>query len=242
LGSHLAAFLLEFLFASARQISKHFHASLTTNKEILSRQLGPSKVSRSWVPHRLSEDQKAARVRDSRALLAILDRSQDNSLECIPSRDESWFLYEYQPNSIFAASRETVPLRYEHGIQAKTILITIFFAPTLLLVLAALAYSETFTRDHFITEVLPMLREENVQFRRKHSGDNFCVHMDNLQCPNRKKITAEIEHRRLAGAPPPPYSPDHSPCDFWIFGLIKHSLKDREIRAVQTLINALSKI
>jgi hypothetical protein len=103
LRSSLTAFLWEFPFASARQMSKHFHASLTTNKEILSRQLGPRKFSRRWVPHRLSDDQKDARVRDSRALLAILRRLQDNSFEDIPRGDESWFLHEYQPNSIFAA-------------------------------------------------------------------------------------------------------------------------------------------
>jgi histone-lysine N-methyltransferase SETMAR len=167
---------------------------------------------------------------------------QDNSFESIPSGDESRFLYEYQPNSIFTASRETVAPRYDHEIQAKKKLITVFFTPTRLLVLAALPYGQTFTQNHFITEVLPILREENVQFRRKHSGDYYFVHMDNSRCHNRKKNTAEIEHRRLAGAPPPPYSPDHSPCDFWLFGLMKHNLKDREIRAVQTLITALSKI
>jgi hypothetical protein len=175
---------------------------------------------------------KTARVRDSRALLAILRRLQDKSFEGIPSGDESLFLDEYQPNSIFVASRETVPPRYEHEIQAKKTLITAFFTPTRLLILAALPYGQTFTQDYFITEVLPMLREENVQFRRKHSGDNFLIHMDNSRCHNRKKITAEIKHRRFAGAPPlpPPYSPDHSPCDFWLFDLMKHSLKDREIR------------
>jgi hypothetical protein len=152
LGSSLAAFLLKFPFASARQMSKHFHASLTTNKKILSRQLGPRKLSRRRVPHRLSDDQKAARVRDSRALLAILRRVQDNSFEGIPRGDESWFLYEYQTNSIFAASRETVSLTYEHKIQAKKTLITVFFTSTRLLVLAALPYDQTST-SFIITQI-----------------------------------------------------------------------------------------
>jgi hypothetical protein len=55
-----------------------------------------------------------------------------------------------------------VPPRYEHEIQAKKTLITVFFAATRLLVLAALPYGQTFTQGHFITEVLPTLREENV--------------------------------------------------------------------------------
>jgi hypothetical protein len=52
----------------------------------------------------------------------------------------------------------------------------------------------------------------------------------------------EIEHRRLAGAPPPPYFPYYSPCDFWLFGLMKHILKDREIQGIQALISALTDI
>jgi hypothetical protein len=44
-GSSLAAFLLEFPFASARQMSTHFRASYYTIKEILSCQLGLRKFS-----------------------------------------------------------------------------------------------------------------------------------------------------------------------------------------------------
>jgi hypothetical protein len=63
--------------------------------------------------------------------------------------------------------------------------------------------------------------------------------MDTLRYHNGKKITAEIEHRRFARAPHRLYSPGLSPCDFWLFGLVKHSLKDREIQGLQALISAL---
>jgi histone-lysine N-methyltransferase SETMAR len=116
-------------------------------------------------------------------------------------------------------------------------MITVFFTPTWILVLDALPYGQTFTQDYFITEMHPMLREENMRFRRKHSGGHFFLHMDNSRCDNRKKITAKIKHRRLVRAPHPPYSPDHSPFDFWLFGLMKHSLKDRKIQGVQGLIS-----
>jgi hypothetical protein len=62
LGSSLAAFLLEFPFASAHQMSKHFRASHYTIKEILDRQLALSKFARRTVLYQLSDDQKATRV------------------------------------------------------------------------------------------------------------------------------------------------------------------------------------
>jgi hypothetical protein len=83
LGSSLAAFLLEFPFASACQMSKHFRASYYTIKDILGRQLGLRKFSRRRFPCRVSDDQKITRARDVRALLAIWLRLQDNFFEWI---------------------------------------------------------------------------------------------------------------------------------------------------------------
>jgi hypothetical protein len=176
LGSPLAAFLLEFPFASAGQMAKHFRASHYTIKEMLGRQVGLRKFSRRWVRYRLSDDQKAVLLRDSKALLAILRRLQDNSFEGISTEDESWFLYEHQSGSMFAASRETVTPRNRHDIQCKKTMITVFFTPTRLMILDALPYGQTFTQKYFIAELLPTLYRENVRFRRKQSsGTFFCI-------------------------------------------------------------------
>jgi histone-lysine N-methyltransferase SETMAR len=66
--------------------------------------------------------------------------------------------------------------------------------------------------------------------------------MDNSRCDNGKKIPAEIQHPRFARAPHPHYSPDLRPCDFWLFGQMKHSLKNCKIQGVQALISALTEI
>jgi hypothetical protein len=66
--------------------------------------------------------------------------------------------------------------------------------------------------------------------------------MNNSRYHNDEKMMAEIEHRRFVRAPHPPYSLDLNPCDFWLFDLMKHSLKDREIERVQALISALTDI
>jgi hypothetical protein len=179
-------------------MSRHFRTSHSTIKEIFSHQFGLWKFSRRRVPYKLSDDQKATRARDSRALLAILLRLQANSFEGISTGDESLFFYQYQSESMFTASREAVPSRCEQEIQAKKKMITVFFTPTQLLVLDALPHGQTFIQNYFITEVLPMLQEENVRFRRKHSGGTVFLHMDNSRCHNSKKITAEIEHWRFA--------------------------------------------
>jgi hypothetical protein len=77
-------------------------------------------------------------------------------------------------------------------------MITIFFAPPRPLILGALPYGHTLTQNYLRKEVVLMLREENVRFRRKHSGGDFSLHLDNSRCHNGKKITAEIKYQRLA--------------------------------------------
>jgi hypothetical protein len=176
------------------------------------------------------------------ALLAILPRLQDNFFEGLCTQDESWFLYEYQSGSIFAASREIIPPRCEHKIHGKKRMITVFFTAMWLLVLDTLSHDHTFTQAYFMTEVLWMLSQENGRLRRKCSSGPFYPDMGNSRCHNGKKITAEIQHLMFARALHAAYSLYLSQCDFWLFGLMKHSLKAREIRAIQDLISPLANL
>jgi hypothetical protein len=51
---------------------------------------------------------------------------------------------------------------------------------------------------------------------------------------------AEFNRRRLGRAENPPYSPDLSPCNFWLFGFLKEKLNDRQFRGVQFLHQAIT--
>jgi hypothetical protein len=52
--------------------------------------------------------------------------------------------------------------------------------------------------------------------------------------------TAEFKRRRLGRAEHPAYSPDLSLCGFWPFGFLKEKLKDRQVREVQSLRQAIT--
>jgi hypothetical protein len=40
--------------------------------------------------------------------------------------------------------------------------------------------------------------------------------------------------------PHPPYSPDISPCDFWLLGLLKEIMKDREFHSHEEIDEAIT--
>jgi hypothetical protein len=52
--------------------------------------------------------------------------------------------------------------------------------------------------------------------------------------------TAEFDRIMLGRAEHPAYSPDLSPCDFWLFGFLKEKVKDRQLCGVPSLHQAIT--
>jgi hypothetical protein len=67
----------------------------------------------------------------------------------------------------------------------------------------------------------------------------FWVHRDNSMCHNRPKVVSKFDKHRIARLLHPPYSPYLSPCDFWLFGLLKGTLKDREFHSHDEIEEAI---
>lgn len=240
LGTQLEAFLQKYPFASARVIAKHFLTNAHTVKEILQRELGMRKYSRRWVPHSLSPDQKVARVEASIAMLRILQESERNDFDGVATGDESWFCYIYQSSEMFARSPLDVVPRTRQTIAAKKILMTLFLTGRRLIVLDVMPKGSKFNQLYFVEKILPDLTRAKSSFTRRMPGSTFWVHMDNSMCHNGAKITSEFEKHHLARMPHPPYSPDISPCDFWLFGMLKGILKDREFSSGDEIAAAIA--
>jgi hypothetical protein len=65
------------------------------------------------------------------------------------------------------------------------------------------------------------------------------VHMDNSMCHNGRKITDEISDAKLERLLYPPYSPYLSPCDFWLFGMLKHKTKDQAFQTIEEIVTTV---
>jgi transposase len=64
--------------------------------------------------------------------------------------------------------------------------------------------------------------------------------MDNSMCHNGAKITEKLEKRHIARDPHPPHSPDLSPCDFWLFGILKQKMKERVFQSEEQILAAIT--
>jgi transposase len=132
---------------------------------------------------------------------------------------------------MFATSaREAMP-GTKQNISAKKTMVIIFFTSTRLLVLNFRPKGTKFNQDYFIDTMLPNLYSEKRRIARRKGLTSFSVHMDNSMCHDGVKVTAKLEKKPIARAPHPPYSPDLSPCDFWLFGILKQKMMKRVFRS-----------
>jgi hypothetical protein len=107
----------------------------------------------------------------------------------------------------------------------KTI-VTIAFTSIRLLVLNFLPKGAKCSQDYFIDTVLPNIYNEKRRIVRRKGLPSFSAHMGNSMCHNDAKITEKHGMRHIARALHPPYSPAFSPCDFWLFGILKEKMKE----------------
>jgi hypothetical protein len=190
----------------------------------------------------LSDDQKKLPVDASRKLLSLLGMYAEHNFEGIATGDEPWFQYSSYSDSMFAGSRESVVARIRRDISRQKTMLTIFCTSTRLLVLEARPKGTKFNQDYFIDAIFPRFYHERRRISRKVGFSAFSVPMDNSMCHNGNKISEKLAKRSIERAPYPPYSPDLSPCDFWLFGMLKHNMKDREFQSQQTMLSAVAKM
>jgi hypothetical protein len=112
-------------FSSVRELSRLTYLSRTTIHRHLTESLCFAIRYLRWIPHRLSDQQKAIRVNLSRELLRVLEVQQSRDWHDIVTLDESWFYFSTDHERIWLAPGETVPDRERDMIQSPKMMITI---------------------------------------------------------------------------------------------------------------------
>jgi hypothetical protein len=129
---------------------------------------------------------------------------------------------------MFARSPADVIPRTRQSIAAKKVMMTLFFTGTKLIVLNVMPKGSKYSQLYFADNILPDLNKGKLSFTRDMPESTFRVQIDNSMCHNGAKIASEFEKYHLVRMPHLPYSPDISPCDFWLFGMLKGIPRDWE--------------
>jgi hypothetical protein len=103
-------------------------------KEILTRDLGLTKITRRWMTHTLFDRQKVKRVEASTELVQIFNDLEADSFDGITTGDELWLQCLYESSAMFVKSPRDVISRRKKEIGWRKIMFTVFLANRKLLI------------------------------------------------------------------------------------------------------------
>ena len=232
----------EFPFASARYISSTLDISKNKVIRILKQELCLKKCSARWVPHFLNEDQKSKRVEYSISMLKNVTSLKGNQRAAVVTGDEYRIFLLNQQESAWCTLGENPPDLEKKMINSEKVMIFVSFNCKSIISINALPTNTRFNSTYMCANILPEITENaNVEIA-KFTKHHKILHIDNAR-PHTSKMTlkkiAEMGWEKLEH---PPYSPDISPCDFFLFGYLKNELKKCQTETVYDLLNSIKEI
>ena len=196
--------------------------------KILRERLGLRKICARCVPYLLTDEKKQSRVRLASQVIEKYDKCDPRRLEEIVTGDETW-IYHFQPdskakNKVWVSSEGDRPVIAGRCKTSNRILYAIFFdskGPVLHIpVPKGSSVTGKFYRESVLTQLVDFYQK-----RRPRTGVHGIILLHN-NAPAHKSATVQeyLKESGLDVLDHPPYSPDLSPCDFWLFPRLKEML------------------
>lgn len=209
---------------------------------ILKDELGMVRVVARWVPKLLSTDQMQERVRICRDHLSNFQKNPE-FLQRIIAVDESWFHY-HEPESKAQSSQwktrdEPPPVKAKVAPSAGKRMAVVFWDNHGILQIDWLPEGDTITSQYYIG-CLERLRSTVKKERRGKLTRGVLLLQDNAR-PHTSHLTmAALHDLNFAAMAHPPYSPDLSPSDYWLFSPMKNYLRGKHYGNLSALSSAVS--
>lgn len=182
----------------------------------------------SWVPHKLSQDNKDQRVNICASLLARhrLAREQHKPfLSLIVTGDEKWCLYvNIKQRKEWVSRNEQAKPRVKSALHPKRSMLCIWWDMKGIIHHEMLARNQTITAEVYSAQ-LHRLNNAIIQNRpdRRHG---VLLQHDNARPHTARLTKMALEELGWEVIPHPPYSPDLAPSDFHLFRSLSNALKD----------------
>lgn len=229
-------------YSSAQAISLALGVSKRTVLKILHDDLGLGFFKLQWVPHTLSQEQRATRVSMAQGLLDELTSLSPTGIAYVMTADESWFNYDNPHSSMWAPNREAAGTRPNPGMSRRKTMVSVFWNFTGFFVIEALPEGATYTADYVCSSVIPKLESVLLKQRPTLGLQRTKLHWDNARPHVARQTLEHLAEKGVITLSHPPYSPDISPSDFFLFGYLKHMIEGRHFSSEEELVAALCEI
>ncbi len=218
----------------------------STTHNILRRKLKLKKHSCKLVPHDLTDVQKASRVTSCVKFLQNCERPR--WLERVITADESWF-YVVNPNPKCDNIVWTLPgtdcLQVPRRPMNTKKAMAIPFFNWKGLIYCHWVINGTVTGLEYrraLLELRNQIRQKRLCMWRCRRVLPFLLHEDNASphtCTDTRRFQVMSNIKKVEH---PPYSPDLSSCDFFLFPTVKRALRGRSIATVQDLMQEVDRL
>lgn len=214
--------------STVRWIAEELNTTKDMIHEILTKDLNKRKVCARFVPHALNEDQEIARVEHCKDLIKTARRNC-TFLESIVTGDETWcFKYDPQTKRQSATwkspgSPKSKKLRFQKS-REKTMLICFYDSKGIIL-REFVPQGQNVTGEYYLG-VMERLWKRIVRVRPEYRapGSWFLLH-DNAPSHRTVAVREFLAKKQVCVLQHPPYSPDLSPCDYFLFPKLKLAMK-----------------
>ncbi|XP_026316211.1 histone-lysine N-methyltransferase SETMAR-like [Hyposmocoma kahamanoa] len=219
---------------TVQEISSEIGISYGSVQSAITDHLGFRKISARWVPRLLTGNQKQVRSVIAGRLLHRFQEEGEDFLRRIVTCDETW-VHHYTPKSKMASKEwrrkdEGCPVKAKTRLSAEKVLATIFFDSRRVLLIDFLHDQRTVNATYYCQ----VLQSAKTSYRNKRRGvpirDVILLH-DNAR-PHTALLTRDkLEELGWETLEHPPYSPDLSPCDYFLFAPLKESLGGKRFKS-----------
>ncbi|KAG7308967.1 hypothetical protein JYU34_004823 [Plutella xylostella] len=221
------------------QIRASLSIGMTAIQTILHEKLGVKKLVSRWVPHRLTEEQKSARVNWCRSALQRFNGGSSNAVYNIVSGDESW-IYSYEPerkhqSAVWVFEGEVKPTKVIRSRSVSKKMVASFVSKTGHVATIPLQEQRTVTADWYTTVCLPEVVRE---LRKTNPNRRIILHHDNASSHTARKTRTFLNMENVELMDHPPYSPDLSPNDYFTFPRIKDMLRGQRFSGPEEAVEA----
>ncbi|MCU7801502.1 MAG: transposase [gamma proteobacterium symbiont of Lucinoma myriamae] len=211
--------------------------------EILTKHLKVKKICARWVPHLLTDAQKAMRVQAAKKLLQKYKNCSNKRICELLTGDETWVFY-FEPqrrvdNKQWMRKGQERPIIAKRSRSAKKVLYSIFFNSSGPVVQIPTPNGRSITGNFYKNSVLKKVKQVYEKRRPATGLRGICLLHDNAAAHKSQVVQQFLEEEKVVQLPHPPYSPDLSPCDFFLFPRLKKMLSGRGYTTKSSLGSAI---
>ncbi len=223
-----------------QELSLQFGLALSTIHRALKDKLKLKKRPCIWRPHLLSAANKTRRLQVARQLLARMRRSPRWASKVITA-DETW-VYTYEPtwkqqSTTWLASGEEHHSKVRKELSVRKVMVAVFWDAQGIIHREFVPRGDTMDSPMY-RQILRNLRE-SVRRKRpalwRNRRTQFWLQHDGAG-PHRAQIMLDYyRDNNIQLVPHPPYSPDITPLDFFLFARLKRHMRGRRFQDLDIL-------